>query len=187
MSETLLHLRATGMRNGPNDYGLIKNNNTNSLYFPGAPASPPRSEAFPWISFWGGGWSMTASSPSDRAHCVPPLSASHTKPHPPSTSLSSSGQGTLNSQKQGSGELRWNALLIYSPRRRSGVAEVLLQQIYSEWLRSASRWSCSNLAALPCWEHSGCWNRASLLNTPALLRELLTTLQTEFQKFSALG
>lgn len=42
MSETLLHFQATGMRNGLNDYGLIKNNNnTNSLYFPGAAASPP--------------------------------------------------------------------------------------------------------------------------------------------------
>lgn len=178
------------MRNGPNDHGLIKNNNnTNSLYFPGAPTSPPwsiSSDGFLRKRLEHDGISTLTGMEHAELAASPP-SALHTKPHPPITTLSSSVQGTLKSQKQGSGELRWNALLIYSPRRRSRVTEVLLQQIYSKWLRSPSRWSCSNLIARPCWEHSGCWNRASLLNTPALLKGLLTTLQTEFQKFSALG
>lgn len=44
MSETLLQLRATAMRNGLNDYSLIKkkiNIYTHSLYFSGAPTSTP--------------------------------------------------------------------------------------------------------------------------------------------------
>lgn len=150
MSETLLHFQATGMRNGPNDYSLIKNNNnTNSLYFPGAPTSPPWSISLDqFLRKRLDDNIFTLTGMSTRSSVSPPLSASHPKPHPPST-RSAQWPGRFKvTQKQGSGEWRWNALLIYSPRRRSRAAEVLLQQIYSKWGRSASRWSCSNLTAL---------------------------------------
>lgn len=151
MSETLLHLQATRMRNRLNDYGLIKNNkNTNSLSFPGAPTSPPWSISLDQFvrkrlehdSIFTLTGMSTRSSVSASSQCIPHQSTSTQH------MLSSPGQGLSKSQKQGSGEWRWNALLIYSPRRRSRAAELLLQQIYSKWPRSASRWSCSDLTAL---------------------------------------
>lgn len=135
------------------------------------------------MSFWGRGWSISASPPwwvSPRSWLPPPPRALHTKPHPPSTTLSSSGQPVWKSQKQGRGELRWNALLIYSPWRRSRGAEVLLQQIYSKWLRCASRWSCSHLTALPCWE---LLEQSITVNTPALLKGSWQLLKWSFRSF----
>lgn len=121
MSETLLHLRATGMRNGPNDYGLIKNNNnTNSLYFPGAPASPP----------WSISLAQFLRKRLEREAMlilgVPAPSALRTQPHPPAPAQLVASLG--KAQQQSSAELRWNALLIYSPRHRPrGVALADLQ------------------------------------------------------------
>lgn len=130
------------------------------------------------MSFWGA-WEHLHPDWGEHRELILPLhyTPNHIHPAPP---VARASQSHKNKAEESWDEMHsW-----FIPR---GADLEVLQQIYSKWWRCASRWSCSNLTAVPCWEHWGCWNTASLLNTPALLKGLLTTPQTEFQEFSVLG
>lgn len=140
-------------------------------------------KAFPWRSSEGeaGAWPhlCTPTDGTHGPHCDSRCLTHQTTSSPSPRFASNSVEGLSKTRQC---RVKIKSTLNSFPKAQTQSSRCCFSGFYSKWLTSPSRWSCNNPSSLFTGEI-----KEPLVKTTARLKWIMTTLQTDFQKFPALG